>query len=117
VNIHESTKSILNAKGVSYSDVRDDGDAGSKVADVVLDAIHELVDAEDKLRDLAVTLQRRLTQTVERLDGGQHVNELGELQGASIEFDSLCRLRQARVSFLTKNVALYVRLRTEGNLV
>jgi hypothetical protein len=57
--------------------------------------LNKIQRASEQLRTDAAYLRDRLDKVTANLDGGNHVNSLGELQQTGVEFDRNCALREA----------------------
>ena len=68
-----------------------------RMVELLLSTEQTLADAEERLMDLADTIERRLDTVRNRIAEGHHVNSLGELQSAGLNFDQQCSVRQALV--------------------
>jgi len=56
----------------------------------------DLIDAGRYVRDLAVALTRDCERIIARVDGGHHLNPLGEIQAAGPRLDVAIATREAR---------------------
>lgn len=69
---------------------------------ILWDAQAGLKTTEKQLRSDAEYMIRRMQSLLARLDEGNSVNSLGEIQGSALDIDRLCALRQERVEQITR---------------
>lgn len=66
--------------------------------------------AEARVRELAVRIEDIAQRVQKKLDGGYHLNSLGELQSTGSQFDAAIVERESRVDALKQMASLVRRL-------
>ena len=112
-----SVLAVLTDAGVSPDDIKQDAEAGARLAELVVNKSWNVHNDEVQLRDAIRFAQRALERTVAYLDAGTGtVNSLGVLQGTALDVDRGVALRARDLEDLQGLVHAYVAARVAGEL-